>query len=278
LIPSREGEVMGLFFRNELHDEFGTWPLGYTAYGGVDVGEIIAVAASVGDGDDGAFYDAWMAAGNRLASEADAVLSRGHAASASRLYLKAASCYATAYHPIYGKPVDPRLVQAFRTQIATTNKGLALLPHPVLPLRIPYQRTTMPAYFMPATGRERERRPLVIVNNGYDATVTESYFFQAVAVARAGYHCLWFDGPGQGEMLIEQGMPFRPDWEAVIRPVVDFALQLPNVDPARIALYGLSLGGYLVLRAASGEPRVAACIAIPGCARSSPRPTWRGSA
>ena len=32
----------------------------------------------------------------------------------------------------------------------------------------------------------------------------------------------------------------------------------------RIALYGLSLGGYLALRAASSEPRLAACIADPG--------------
>ena len=144
------------------------------------------------------------------------------------------------------------------------DKGLALLPYPVKPLRIPYQRTTMPAYFIPAAGRESEQRPLVILNNGYDATVTECYFFQAVAVSRAGYHCLWFDGPGQGEMLIVQGVPLRPDWEAVIRPVVDFALQIPNIDATRIALYGLSLGGYLALRAASGEPRIAACIADPG--------------
>ena len=31
-------------------------------------------------------------------------------------------------------------------------------------------------------------------------------------------------------------MAFRPDWEAVIGPVVDFALTRPEVDPKRIAL------------------------------------------
>jgi hypothetical protein len=41
---------MGAIFNYDLHDEFGTWPLGYTAYGGAEVGEIIAAAEAVGDG------------------------------------------------------------------------------------------------------------------------------------------------------------------------------------------------------------------------------------
>jgi len=39
---------------------------------------------------------------------------------------------------------------------------------------------------------------------------------------------------------------------------------LPIVDAKRIALSGWSLGGHLAPRAASGEPRLAACIADPG--------------
>jgi pimeloyl-ACP methyl ester carboxylesterase len=56
----------------------------------------------------------------------------------------------------------------------------------------------------------------------------------------------------------------RPDWENVVGPVVELALTLPNIDADRIALTGWSLGGYLALRAASGERRLAACIADPG--------------
>jgi hypothetical protein len=255
---------MGRFFENPLHDEFGSWPLGYTATGGPDVGLIAAVGAAVGSGDDTAFHAAWMAAGDRLAAEAAAAQAKGHRASAAESWLAAAACYATSYHPLYGTPVDPRLVAAFRIQIAAFENGLVLLPDPARPLRIPCEGTTLPGYFLPAHGRAEERRPLVIFTNGYDATVTEMYFALAVPASRRGYHCLIFDGPGQGAPLIEQGLSIRPDWEAVIRPVVDFALTLPGVDPDRLALSGWSLGGYLALRGASGEPRLAACVADPG--------------
>lgn len=252
---------MGRYFANDMHDEFGSWPLGYTAFGGPDVGLVAAVGAAVGNGDDDAFHAAWVAAGDRLLAEAERTPNR---ASRCRLTLWASACYATSYHTFFGAPVDPRLRASFRKQIAAFDAGLALLPRPVAPLRIPFEDTTLPGYFLPAVGHEDETRPLVVFTNGYDATVTQMYFACVVPAARRGFHCLFFDGPGQGEMLIEHGMPIRPDWETVVRAVIDVALTLPNVDASRIAISGWSLGGYLALRAASGEPRLAACIADPG--------------
>lgn len=107
-------------------------------------------------------------------------------------------------------------------------------------------------------------RPLLILTNGYDGTIIDMYFASAVAAINRGYHCLLFDGPGQGELLIEQGIPLRPDWETVVSPVMDVAEKLPLVDKARIVISGWSLGGYFSPRAASGDERIAACIADPG--------------
>lgn len=255
---------MGVLFRSDFHDDFGTWPLAYIPYGGGDFGEILAVAQAVGGGDDGAFHDAWKVAADRAAAEAEMALAKGHRASARALFLKASSFYATSYHPLYGEPVDPRLLAAFRRQTVTLDKGLGLSRIPIEPRRIPFGPVPMPAYLIPALGHERDVRPLLILINGYDATVTDIYFASAVAASRRGYHCLLFDGPGQGAMLYEEGVRQRPDWETVIAAVVDFALTLPVVDPARIALCGWSLGGHLAPRAASGEQRIAALIADPG--------------
>ena len=39
-----------------------------------------------------------------------------------------------------------------------------------------------------------------------------------------------FDGPGQQAALLEQSIPFRPDREAVLTPVVDTFQARPDVD------------------------------------------------
>jgi alpha-beta hydrolase superfamily lysophospholipase len=67
-----------------------------------------------------------------------------------------------------------------------------------------------------------------------------------------------------GRALHREGLVFRPDWEKVVMPVVDFALKQPGVDPKRIALMGVSMGGYLAPRATAFEKRIAALIANDG--------------
>src|ERR1700743_1311856 len=48
---SARGETIGLLFKNDLLDEFGSWSLSYIPYGGPEFAEIQAVGATVGDGD-----------------------------------------------------------------------------------------------------------------------------------------------------------------------------------------------------------------------------------
>ena len=41
-------------------------------------------------------------------------------------------------------------------------------------------------------------------------------------------NAMTFDGPGQNAALIRQHLTFRPDWEKVVTPVVDFLLTRPE--------------------------------------------------
>lgn len=255
---------MGWIFKDELHDRLGSWPLSYVSYGCLDIGEIRAIAREVGDGDDSRFYDAWMSAGDRRSEDAADALAKGRTSLASTLWLGASSCYATAYKPLYGAPVDDRLLAGHIKQVEAFDRAMAARAAPVRQLKIDCDGVTLPAYFLAASDYPDEVRPLLILNNGYDATLTDLYFATAAAALQRGYHCVLFDGPGQGSTLIRAGVPMRADWEVVIGAVLDAVQDLPLVDQKRIGLYGWSLGGYLAPRAASRERRLAACVADPG--------------
>ena len=70
------------------------------------------------------------------------------------------------------------------------------------------------------------------------------------------------DGPGQGEA--EYDLAIRPDWEVPGAAILDAVSALPGLDPGRIGVWGVSLGGYYAPRLASGDGRARACIALSG--------------
>jgi pimeloyl-ACP methyl ester carboxylesterase len=130
-------------------------------------------------------------------------------------------------------------------------------------VEIPYEGTTLPGYFH-SPDTSGQRRPTILLHTGFDGSAEEMHWGGARAAVERGYNVLVFDGPGQFGPVHRQGLRFRPDWEKVVTPVVDFAITRSDVDPRKIALYGVSFGGYLAPRAAAFEPRLAACIADDG--------------
>ena len=135
---------LGVLFEDDFLDGFGTWPLAYIPYGGPDFGELLAVAQAVGPGDVDAYYAGWIAAGDRTIASAEAANEAGHRASARELYLRGSAFYGASYHPIYGAPVDPRLVAAFNKERQALDNGLALGDPPVRPQSIPFEGKAMP--------------------------------------------------------------------------------------------------------------------------------------
>jgi alpha-beta hydrolase superfamily lysophospholipase len=253
-----------MFFSDPVHDEFASLILGFAPYGGGDVGEVQALSLQVKEGDDDSFFDAFVGLARRRIEEGDVASAKGHSASAYDCWLRAACLLGMAYHPLYGTPVDPRLVDALHLQMGTFDRAMALLDPPGQKLDIPYQDTTLPGYFVRAPGHANEVRPVVIVGGGWDSTYIENYVGIGIAALRRGYHVLLYDGPGQGRPLVDEGRPLRHDWDKVVTPVVDAALAIDVADPDRIAYHAWSLGGYFTPRVAAYEHRLAAIVADPG--------------
>jgi alpha-beta hydrolase superfamily lysophospholipase len=252
-------------FADPLHDEFAAWATGYITTGGADYGEIVAIAEAFPDGgDDAAFYDAWAGAASRHEELADDAERAGHLFSARGHLLRAAAFYGVAIHVVYGKPVDPRMLSGFNKLTAAFERSLLLASPPAERLTVEFDGYHLPTWFVPAVVSEPGKpRPLVIVINGYDATMADAYLGLGKAASERGYHVVLFDGPGQGALLVNEGIAMVSEWERVVSAVVDAVIDRDDVDQDRIALHGWSLGGHLAPRAATGEHRLAAVVADP---------------
>jgi len=111
--------------------------------------------------------------------------------------------------------------------------------------RVPYGDGQLGAYRISA----REPIGTMVLFGGFDSYMeelfaTQAYFFDA------GYDVVIFEGPGQGSVLEEDGLPMTADWGPVVSAVIDhFSLR-------DITLMGYSLGGCLAVRAAAKEPGI----------------------
>ena len=233
---------------------------GFANYFGADLGEVLATAARITDSDEASWHREWTATAARVAELGERSLAVGHRVTARENLLRASNYYRNAAAFVLDNPADnPEVAALYAAQIDTFAAASALFDHPAEAVSIPYQDTTLPGYLF-LVDDSGAPRPSIIYTSGYDSTSQECYFVLAVAAMRRGYNVRVFDGPGQGGALHLQKLVMRPDWEAVITPVVDYALTRPEIDSDRIAGFGYSLGGYLLARAAAFEHRLAALI------------------
>jgi pimeloyl-ACP methyl ester carboxylesterase len=236
---------------------------GAADYGGAQFGEVLAVSRTITPGD----YDSWLAGWNtfadRISAEAAQQLARKHRVSARDGLLRASNYYRSSEFFLHAHPDDPRIARAYKRSVECYQKAAALFDTPIEPVEIPYEGTTLPGYFHSVDG-SRRARPTLILHTGFDGSAEEMHFDGARAAVERSYNVLVFDGPGQYGPLHRARLTFRPDWEKVITPVVDFALARPDVDPHRLVLMGVSMGGELAPRAAAFEKRLTALIANDG--------------
>ena len=248
---------------NDAQFDFQTLRLlGSAASGDAEPGEVLSTAQRIAEGDFESWSAEWLKTAQRVHEIARRSQERGHRVSAREAYFRASNYYRAAEFYLHGNPSDPRIIGFSRSGRACFEQALGLTPLAVEHVAIPYEGTTLPGYFYRAD-EAGTRVPTLIAHTGYDGTQEELRATAMAATAR-GINCLTFEGPGQGAVIREQGLGFRPDWEAVVTPVLDYALGLPAVDPDLIALMGISFGGYLAPRAAAFEHRLAACIANGG--------------
>ena len=177
---------------------------------------------------------------------------QGHSRSASQLYRLASIYfhYAQVRLPLGAlrEEYRNRSVYAFHKSIGQ----VSFVEH----VEIPFGDTSLPGYFWSQQGSA----PLVILIGGLDSAKEVELLSFAQTFSQRGLNCLFFDGPGQGELLGRLALNFK--FEEVLDPVVDFAIQ--QFQPKTLGVFGVSLGGYLAARAAAANPSIDACVSLGG--------------
>lgn len=231
--------------------------ISYQRTEGAELGECVAVAAHMHEGDFDSWIQEWTRLADRIAQEAEAALKKGKRVEARSAFTRASNYYHAA--EFYASHVDPRQCALWTRSRECFHQAASLMSPPIEVLEIPFEDARLPGYFV--SGGEG-KRPTLIAMGGFDSSGEEVYHFIGRAAAERGWHCLIFEGPGQrGALHLNPGLILRPDYEVPVSAVVDYALARPEIDHERLALIGYSLGGYLAPRAAAFEPRIKACIA-----------------
>jgi dienelactone hydrolase len=239
---------------NRVVAAIGHWAARFTA-NGVDPADFARVTSGIDRWDD------WCAEWSRAAAQHE-ILGRAALAEERGMsggyHLAQASVY---YHFAKFLFVQDlaQLREAHRRAVQCLTDALPFLAPPGERVEIPFDGAVLAGILRRPPGISPA--PVVVLIPGLDSAKEEFGSTEQLFLDR-GLATFSVDGPGQGEA--EYDLAIRPDWEIPGAVILDAVASLPGIDPDRIGIWGVSLGGYYAPRLASGDDRVRACIALCG--------------
>jgi len=217
---------------------------------GVLLADFEDVTASIGRWED--WCAAWSARAAVHESLGREALREGHRLTAGEHLVRAALYYHFAKFVFV---IDPAQMRAAHMKaVRCYGDALPLIRPPGECVEIPFEGRKL-------HGVLRGSGPVLVMAPGLDSTKEELHAYEEPFLAR-GIATLAIDGPGQGEAEYE--IPICGDYERAASAAADWIETRPDLDAGRIAVWGVSLGGYYAPRAAAYEKRIKACIALSG--------------
>ncbi|GAJ26557.1 alpha/beta superfamily hydrolase [Liquorilactobacillus sucicola DSM 21376 = JCM 15457] len=116
--------------------------------------------------------------------------------------------------------------------------------------KVPYENSYLPVVKLVTPGATRSLLYFAGFDSYMEEMVKMAHFMKGL-----NYNIYIFDGPGQGTAL-KNGIKLTHSWEKPISAILDY------FDIKRASAIGMSLGGYLVMRAAAFEKRLDKVVAF----------------
>lgn len=244
------------YYKSVEMDFVFQWLLGSTSTGGCVIGEAFYAAGRIKDGDPESWQREWKELAGRKEERADRALAAGSRDSAMRNYLLAANYYRSSLTSRL--PWDPEYLPIGRKSYECIEKAGRLMEPAIAAIEVPFEGKSLPGFFWPAAADGKTRKTLLMVGGG-ECFLTDNLFYIGRLAVERGYNFVTVDLPGQG-LLPAEGLYFRGDAEKPVGAILDVATKLPGVDPEKLAVLGISFGGYFAPRAASVDKRIKALV------------------
>ena len=232
-------------------------------WGGAEIDEVNRIGRALKDkvGDDSAWLDEWARMGDIVEARGRDAEKKGHRLTASACLMRAAHYYQIGERFLQH---GPRSAAVYKKAVKSFADGAAMLKRPrIEPVEVPYGDKTLPALFVHPAPEAAGHKPAPAMEffDGFDITKEIQYFKGVPDLVARGIACLIVDGPGNGESVRFRDLPLIAETEKYGTAAYDYLAGRKEVDPKRIGVMAISLGGYYAPRAASLEPRYACCIA-----------------
>lgn len=247
----------GFRFKDTAMDfVFGSLILGSTVNHGCEIGEAFATAERIKDGDAASWQEQWIRTAALIEARGEGALAAEHDVSARDQFMRASYAYRAALVAML--PNDPRIRETAGSSRGLMKRAGELMKPRLEYVEIPFEGTKLPGYFRKAVPGKAPAKTLIMIG-GAETFAEDQFFYIGPQAFERGYNFLTVDLPGQGLLPLE-GRFFRPDMGAPLKAVVDYALTRKDVDPKRLAVYGISSGGGFVPQAAAHDRRISAVV------------------
>ena len=237
--------------------------LNMAPWGGAEIGEVNRIGLRLKNhvGDDDVWFREWIREARLVEARGRERIAEGHTTSGAQ-YLRRASAY---FHvgERFLQPKNEEGLDAYKRGVRSFRDAAAHIRRPLIEhVEIPYGETSLPAIYVRAEPANNSGKvPAVAFFDGLDVTKEIQYFKGVADLVARGIACLIVDGPGNGESVRFRALYLRHDTEHYATPVWEYLASRSEVDPKRIGIMAISLGGYYAPRAAAFEQRYACCLA-----------------
>lgn len=235
--------------------------LGASPWGGAELGEVNRIGLRLKSciGDDKAWFREWAAEARALEDRGRGLLAESKRTSAASYLLRAANYYHVGERFLHPKSEG---LEDFRRGVhCFLDAAQSMRQHRIEHVEIPYEGKSLPAILVHAENAAKGPVPAMVFFDGFDVTKEMQYFKGVPDLVSRGVACLIVDGPGNGEAVRFRGLFLHHETERYGTAAYEYLAGRPEIDPARIGVMAISLGGYYAPRAAAFEPRYACCVA-----------------